>query len=441
MKSKIVWILLAIGLAALFITGCSDRTKDNPSRPQITDKGLVFTEPFHFYSIFFSTTLPPGFMPALIYTPPGYNWWSSSGRPYPVLYLLPPFRATERYYFEHGLAEVADRLISEGKIEPMIIVVVDGQSQLGGSFFTNSAHQGSYLSALVADTEYDIAIYSDDVLSYRGPATLNSESLVTRIDGLFKTFGTKETRAIGGVGMGGYGAFSAVLHSDLFGSVSAVNAPLDFDGTGSNGFKSLFNDVYSGPWTTIDTSETGIIDTVNTVDTSSTDAAMSLVVSAAGAFSPHYTAFTVDSVYKDQHQVQTLSWTVEDSLTTNWISYLPVHNIHVPFDSTGAGDINNEIWDVWMNNNIESIYLNDPNGHSTAFVALPKLLIKSDNARYHYSEQMKGALDFLQANAIDYELQSFGAEGPPTADYNLYNLLEDILIFHSSNFVIPDEFK
>jgi S-formylglutathione hydrolase FrmB len=251
MRVRFLFIILAVlALSVLFLAGCTDKTKDNPTRPMTPEKGLAWLNPFRFYSIVFSTSMDPGYMVSKMYTPPGYDYSGGGGQPYPVLYMLSPFRGDELYYFEHGLAEVADRLLAEGKIQPMIIVCVDGRSQLGGSFYTDSPQQGKYFSAMVTDETFNVDLLVDPRgeftgtgVPYRGPWTLFSNCNLTRIDELYNTIPDASSRAVCGVGMGGYGAYALAVQTDLFSSVSAVNAPLDFDGSGNNGFLSLIRDV------------------------------------------------------------------------------------------------------------------------------------------------------------------------------------------------------
>jgi len=445
MKSTRVLIILVCILGVLLLAGCTDKTKHNPTRFDAQDKGTVWIDAWRFYSIFFSTAGNPGYMNSLAYLPPGYNWQSGSGRPYPVLYLLSPFRGDDRYYFEHGLAEVADRLLAEGKIQPMIVVSIDGRSLLGGSFYANSPIQGDFFSALVEDKDFLVNLYINrfEVPAFRGERRLESPALVNRYDDLYRTIADPEARAISGVGMGGYGAFAAALQTNLFGSVSAIDAPLDFDGIdGNTGFLSLFRNTFTpGAWTRIDTTETGRVDTTFIVDTSQSNQAMSLIVSAAAAFSPHYLATRTDSVYWNQLQLETWAYTVTDSVVGSPSTYLRRHKAHVPFDSTGA--IVQPIWDKWLEKSIPSLYSNDTLGYAAAFDTMPKLLISSDYPEFYYNEQMAGCIDFLTENGITFDTMSFSGNGAltGTADHFLYDLLEDILIFHSKHFVIPPDIE
>lgn len=426
MKAKVVFLVTILALGLLFLSACSDKTKDNPTRPVYSDTGLVAKNNFNSFSIFFSTmndpnTLPreQGNKPYRIYLPPGYSF-AGTGPRYPVLYLFPPYGADELYYFEHGLKTVADRLISEGKIGPMIIVSIDGRSLLGGSFYTDSPRQGGYFTALYRDMVYieptvvGGSLFPED-REYRAVAFMNM------IDATYRTLGEPKFRAAGGVGMGGYGAFKSVLQTINFGSVSAVDAPLDFDGTGSGGFLTLFSEIYQGSHWSL-------------VDTSSANSAMSMVVSAAAAFAPHHIGFRVDSMYYDDFFTLTLGYTVTDTLPVDAKTLVVKHAAHVPFDSTGA--INSDVWRLWMSHNVDSMYENAEAIPKGAFPDMKKLLITVDNSTDHFGEQMNGFMQFLDANGMAYEHKNYSGSNvlSGTTDHYLYDILEDILVFHSDNF-------
>jgi len=432
MKLRIVAITAVLVMLAgiIFLTGCTDKTTKNPTREVIANTGLVSLWGDSFWPAFFSTDGNSGFIGMWIYTPPTYDLTAPQGARFPILYLLSPFRGDERYYFEHGLAAVADRLIAEGKINPMIIVSIDGRSQLGGAFYTNSFRQGYYHTAIFNDTSYTIRW-----LPYRHTAltrNLYSTSVISHIEDAYRTIRDPQSRGIGGVGMGGYGAFRGALETGEFSSVSAVNAPLDFDGTGSNGFVSLFHQVFPAgtQWTTLDSRN----NTVYTVDTSLSDPDKSLVVSAAAAFSPHQVAIDSMWVVERADGTPVVNYRVSDTLHTDRKGYLPYHLVHLPFDSTGALDP--FVWNIWLANSFDALYENASSQQKSDFDNAKKLLISSGSAaEYHFGEQMDA---FIAAHAADptYTVETF--KGTPqltgTSDHYLYDLLGDILIFHSKNF-------
>ncbi|MCK5126034.1 MAG: hypothetical protein KAR42_07245 [candidate division Zixibacteria bacterium] len=441
MRKQFTIIFLALITVALFLAGCSDRTSDNPTRSIYDQRGLVFS-PWapHFESILISTSDDEsGSKGVAVYTPSDFDPMGS-GVPYPTLYLLTPFRSDELFYFKRGLAEVADRLIQEGKIVPMNIVSFDGQSVLGASFYTNSLGQGNFFTALYKDTTIIEVNWEGVFINIQG------NSLISIIDGRFSTLTDPANRAICGIGVGGYGAIRGALETNLFGAVSAVNAPLDFDGDGIGGFRAVLNNLMlSNNWP---------------VDTSKGDELTSLMVSAASAFSPHITALNtlIDTFYTDPNDstkiillnyhgsyyendafgIRTFKYVASDSLSDDLSTFLPLHLSHMPFDSTGAWRSN--IWDLWMDNNIENLWNADQFGHASNFNSIPKLLISSTEAKFDYDEQMTSFEQFLSSNSITYTHQTF--EGTDdlsgTASHYMYDLFEDLLIFHSNNFNVPD---
>lgn len=127
--------------------------------------------------------------------PPGYR---TSGRKYPVLYLLHPGGTGERdfsYYDRMGI-----RGLVGGK--PIIVVMPDGGKA---------------------------GWFCDPVSSRSGPRnweTFHLRQLVPWIDARFRTYGGRTGRAVAGYSMGGFGALKYVAkRPDLFDSVSSYSGP------------------------------------------------------------------------------------------------------------------------------------------------------------------------------------------------------------------------
>lgn len=144
-----------------------------------------------------------------VYLPPNYY---SSNKRYPVVYYLPGFTSpiNEFLFGEYGgfeLQKAADSLVELQLINEMIIVLVDGNTFLGGSFYVNSPINGNW--------EYYIV---KDVVQY--------------IDRKYKTKPSPYSRAIAGNSMGGFGALHiAMKHPDIFGMVYSLSPGL-FDSNG-----------------------------------------------------------------------------------------------------------------------------------------------------------------------------------------------------------------
>jgi len=122
------------------------------------------------------------------------NGYDSSTTRYPVLYLL------------HGGGQTHTAFPSRGWFTPeaatrdMIVVLPNG----GRSFFVNAAGQ--------PDARYEDLVARD---------------LVDYVDSHYRTLATRESRAIAGISMGGFGsALIALRHPDLFGTAGPLSAPL-----------------------------------------------------------------------------------------------------------------------------------------------------------------------------------------------------------------------
>lgn len=123
--------------------------------------------------------------------PHGYD---SSTKRYPVLFLL------------HGGGQTHTAFPSrawfsrEAASRDMIVVLPNG----GRSYFANAAG--------IPDARYEDLIAKD---------------LVGYVDTHYRTLGTRDSRAIAGISMGGFGsALIAMRHPDLFGTAGPLSAPL-----------------------------------------------------------------------------------------------------------------------------------------------------------------------------------------------------------------------
>ncbi len=144
-----------------------------------------------------------------VYLPPNYD---SSNKSFPVVYYLPGFTSpiNEFLFGEYNgfeLPKEVDSLIEHQLINEMIIVLVDGNTFLGGSFYVNSPINGNWEEYIV----YDIVQY---------------------IDKNYKTIPSLNSRAIAGNSMGGFGALHIAMNNpDIFGMVYSLSPGL-FDVNG-----------------------------------------------------------------------------------------------------------------------------------------------------------------------------------------------------------------
>jgi len=119
-----------------------------------------------------------------VYLPPGYA--THPGVRYPVFYLLHGFPGRPEAFFQTvRLAVLEDTLLTEHRIQPMILVAPFGST---GTF---------------TDKEW-----ADGIRPHEDWATFVSRDLVGAIDQRFRTIPEGSARALGGLSEGGYGALN-----------------------------------------------------------------------------------------------------------------------------------------------------------------------------------------------------------------------------------------
>lgn len=135
-----------------------------------------------------------------VYLPPGYD--PQAARRYPVLYYLHGYGGDARSNiaprpWKENLVQRADRLITEQKMDPAIVVVVDGWTRLGGSQFINSIHNGDY-------------------------ATYITRDLTRAVDAECRTLAAPAGRGVFGHSSGGFGALHlAMRYPGVFGALAS----------------------------------------------------------------------------------------------------------------------------------------------------------------------------------------------------------------------------
>ena len=138
---------------------------------------------------------------AFVYLPPGYD---DSDARYPVLYLLhgvldSPDIWVEPVYAGMTIQATMDSLIAAGEIGPSIVVMPNGRNAYGGSYYANSPVTGGWGDFITRD-------------------------LVAHVDGTYRTLPARESRAILGHSMGGFGAIRlSMLHPEVFSVAYGIN--------------------------------------------------------------------------------------------------------------------------------------------------------------------------------------------------------------------------
>jgi len=116
-----------------------------------------------------------------VYTPPSF----SKNKKYPVLYLLHGIGGDEKEWLNGGSPQVIlDNLYSEGKIEPMIVVMPNGRAMKDDSATGN---------IMAPDKVQAFATFEKDLLN----------DLIPFIEKKYPTLKDREHRAIAGLSMGG----------------------------------------------------------------------------------------------------------------------------------------------------------------------------------------------------------------------------------------------
>jgi hypothetical protein len=424
-------LLIVTALTLVLAAGCTDRGPNVPDRPVSEGRIMEGLDHDFFQELFLqigrnaSREGPRVPLQIKMYAPEGSIPWIPGGqvKPVPLLVLLPPQDGKAYYFFDHGLKQLANELIAEGAIKPMAIACIENDPIFGGYFYAgHSAPAGNY-DTLIGGTLLEQLFY---VGSIEG---ILSDSLPV---------------GIGGVGMGGYGAFRAALfHEGVFTSVSTTDGPLDFDGpNGNGGFIEVFENALL---------EQGLLrdpEWRTKFDSSGAWHLSRLFIGGALAFSPNDTLIdttgiyqkTSDSTYRMNSIPASQRDTINDTMTLITGIVKPDQfnfDFHLPFDN--AGKPYSPIWNMWLENNLEQIMINGPSPGSQLRGVKIWIGTSSEFEFGNYRQQTLSWIDWLHHSALDpqqLEVKEYsGYPGnPATSDQYIYDLMRDMLIFHSKAF-------
>ena len=107
-------------------------------------------------------------------------------------------------------------------------------------------------------------------------------------------------------------------------------------------------------------------------------------------------------------------------------------DFHLPFDSTGEADTS-LIWPLWMRNSLDSLH-EQAGGRPLDDVNM--WIASNPDAKWEYYDMTQGWVDFLIGQGYpveEYEYSGFSGDEVIQDEY-LFDLLREMLIFHSNNF-------
>ena len=153
-----------------------------------------------------------------IYTPAGYN--PADEKRYPVLYLLHGMGGDEDAWGELGRATmILDNMIAAGRIEPMIVVMPNGNANLAAA--PGETGRGLYTPK------------GDDSRAEAGKFENSFPEIVEYVDANYRTIPEKSGRAIAGLSMGGGHTWRISMQNpDMFDYVGLFSAAVRWNGNG-----------------------------------------------------------------------------------------------------------------------------------------------------------------------------------------------------------------
>ena len=162
-----------------------------------------------------------------VYTPAGYE---TSGKDYPVLYLLHGIGGDENAWSELGrAAQILDNLIAQGKAEPMLVVMTNGN--ISQEACPGETSEGFRVPTMMLPKTME------------GSFETAFPDVVKFIESTYRVKKDKAHRAIAGLSMGGFHSlFISINNPDLFDYVGLFSAAVDRQQTGQDGHPEIYAD-------------------------------------------------------------------------------------------------------------------------------------------------------------------------------------------------------
>ncbi len=160
-----------------------------------------------------------------VYTPAGYE---TSGKEYPVLYLLHGIGGDENAWSELGrAAQILDNLIAQGKAEPMLVVMTNGN--ISQEACPGETSEGFRVPTMMLPKTME------------GSFETAFPDVVKFIESTYRVKRDKAHRAIAGLSMGGFHSlFISINNPDLFGYIGLFSAAVDQQQRGTEGHPEVY---------------------------------------------------------------------------------------------------------------------------------------------------------------------------------------------------------
>lgn len=163
-----------------------------------------------------------------VYTPAGYE---TSGKEYPVLYLLHGIGGDENAWSELGrAAQIMDNLIAQGKAEPMLVVMTNGN--ISQEACPGETSEGFRVPTMMLPKTME------------GSFETAFPDVVKFVENTYRVKKDKAHRAIAGLSMGGFHSlFISINNPDTFDYVGLFSAAVDQQqNTANGGFPNIYAD-------------------------------------------------------------------------------------------------------------------------------------------------------------------------------------------------------
>ncbi|MGD9900446.1 MAG: alpha/beta hydrolase [Calditrichaceae bacterium] len=301
------FLLILVGFSFIFLVGCEDDEATFPNQTNLgtaKNAGTVQT-------VTINSQYTGEEKSVKVYLPYDYDATAADG--YPVVYFLHGFGGDENTWLStYQLDKVADVLIADGKIQPMILVMPNAKNALGGSFYTNSVDLTSPIFPSGGFGYYEYYIMQEVIGTVEAMFNINPDK-----------------RAIEGHSMGGYGAMKlAMLYPDKFKSVASHSGPLDYNELIFNENSNFLPRIAMENIDPATGNPLPVIDLAKAAASPTTHPLTMTMFGLSSAFAPHFnTAGTYDSFMYSTYGVGSA-----DDVNQFMVSATPVTDMGTPND-------------------------------------------------------------------------------------------------------------